>query len=176
MQPKQKAPAAPGLSNLSMMSWRSVLGDDRLRPVELVVHADHPGFDGQARPDDVRSTDSRRSGNEIDVLAAEVHVIEFAKDRPAGGEHPLEAATNRPTLAIDAQRVLRQERHRNGADEGVILPGPGAATLHVTEELGNEQEADTGGCGKDILGLVLRDERADREAGERGRNDVRIVD
>src|SRR5665647_3744283 len=81
-------------------SWaRSVLRDHGLRPVELVVHADQELIHLQPGPNHVGGAEHARRHDKADVLAAEVHVVELTEHRPAGREHPFEAAADGPALA-----------------------------------------------------------------------------
>src|SRR6201999_531881 len=115
---------------------------------------------------------------------SEVHVVVFAEHRPAGSKHPFEAAADGPAEAIDAiagsdaadAGGFGQEGSRNGADELMVLIGPGAAALDVGKNLRSEQVADATGRGDGVVDAVVRDERTDREARERRRDDMRAAE
>ena len=107
----KKPRLAPGLSRLNMCC-RSVLGDDRAAKVELVVHADQRLLGRQAGRDDFRGRSGNKSpaserGGKSDVPASEIHIVVFAEYRPAGREHPFNAAADGPALAVNAGSKFR---------------------------------------------------------------------
>src|SRR5882757_10441983 len=137
--PKAKGPAQVPAQFRERSQLRSVLRNNGSTPVELVVYANQRLLDGQTGRDDIRSADSGGVSDEGDVLALEVHVVVFAEHRPAGSEHPFEAAADGPAEAIDVVGAFGQEGGRDGADEVMVLISPGRAALDVAENLRSEQ-------------------------------------
>src|SRR5947209_19526457 len=154
----------------------SVLRDNRSTPVELVVHADQRLLNRQAGRDHVRRCAGNEEGSggrardEADILAPEVHVVVFAEHRPAGCEHPFEAAANGPAEAVDAVGAFQQEGSSQGGNDVVILICPSGAALDVAKQLLREQVTDAAGRGDGGIQPVVRGDRADREERERRRD------